>query len=867
MSTNPVVSIGTSITTPTEPGFVRASYARVVFQEQSFFTYAQGEWDYDVFNPQGKGEHSFFFLPLGDTMMYFVDDEVPDFISADAWNNSVSQAPSGFVTSVNSIMPKLMVPSDVLVDNGACPLCVGTMASRIWYSNQGSGDSPSFKTLFNWHYGSLPAQLTSYGEAIQWSGSEGARYVTTKFKNDTNKETEAELVLLEPGTNEVGEEPPDGPWNSDYGGDYKLVGVGAFMLMLNVTPMRPAKANPRSASKNKWQITITLGSAGDPSVEMVLQDTGALSVVVAGEEDGNITKCQLAESKAKEQCPQQQHIVDKQPYVLVVYPVWNGIIVSSGVQDARNLVSVSSQFCPKLKGASILSDTYSTPFDPKNPDEVLVGTGSGATDVKVDFTNALKVDAKNCLVDICYLPLFFTHRMWMDEWFLTESDVEGTVAYSYYVYPIWTKNGTDAAFNPDPEVLTKDKPGETENTEYKLVQWDLEMAEPSRWAGEIFGYYLRTEESRDYVVDNNNGSFALEWTRGTPGDPSPSTSWVDYITNVQSSIGLEGSSGSMTVDKFGIAGQEAVATQSIGALEVTVNDTSMPGTTPGKIFSGLGMGISDQQSADGAQWNIPMFGLEKKLEDIILINVPFFDGYLLYTVLNFLTRYGGIVADYSYAPHVHDDEYRLPSSEDVSSPAVDFKTGTTLLDALNQVMEWMLHWYVIRDGKIYFYELDPDDGLPINSVYSGLTDWEPFYPFTKIQNVDQNPDFDDLRNELVVVAMQMVKEGKGSDITDIPLMPRISTSSQTTVPTVPWSKPILQGLNGYMTEAEMSEAIQRLKATSKRYFVTGRTTIPGNADIKPYDRWADYVITSVSHNVDLQSKTWTTDLEFATGRS
>ena len=66
---------------------------------------------------------------------------------------------------------------------------------------------------------------------------------------------------------------------------------------------------------------------------------------------------------------------------------------------------------------------------------------------------------------------------------------------------------------------------------------------------------------------------------------------------------------------------------------------------------------------------------------------------------------------------------------------------------------------------------------------------------------------------------------------------------------------------GYITEAELSDFADRRQAQSSHYITLGRTTVPGNASIKPYDRWGSMIIYSVTHNVDLVAKTWTTDLE------
>ena len=108
-------------------------------------------------------------------------------------------------------------------------------------------------------------------------------------------------------------------------------------------------------------------------------------------------------------------------------------------------------------------------------------------------------------------------------------------------------------------------------------------------------------------------------------------------------------------------------------------------------------------------------------------------------------------------------------------------------------------------------------------------------------------------------------EVTSSDI-ELPLEPLVVVSENETDPEIPWSRGLVQGVPGVITEAELNNIVEKAKAASSRYEITGSVVIPGNADIEPYDRWGENVIISVTHNVDLQAKTWTTSLELASGR-
>jgi len=222
--------------------------------------------------------------------------------------------------------------------------------------------------------------------------------------------------------------------------------------------------------------------------------------------------------------------------------------------------------------------------------------------------------------------------------------------------------------------------------------------------------------------------------------------------------------------------------------------------------------------------------------------------------LDFLTRYAGIIADTSAA----DTGIILGLSEDINVPRFDWKSGTSVKAALDEVMEDTLHWYVVVDGVIKFYELSEVTGRPIALG----TDWESSYSGTKIVQVDKAPDFEDLRNEVMAIALEQVPEGQGTEINDIPLFPLVELRRVNTTPNFPWARSLIQDYPGALTPEQLAVRVDRLVAMTATYIVTGRTSIPGNANIKPYDRWGSLIIKSVTHNVDLVAKTWTTDLEF-----
>jgi hypothetical protein len=282
--------------------------------------------------------------------------------------------------------------------------------------------------------------------------------------------------------------------------------------------------------------------------------------------------------------------------------------------------------------------------------------------------------------------------------------------------------------------------------------------------------------------------------------------------------------------------------QSIGA--VTIEASGGYGTVPGHIFSGIGMGIGNAANSDGATWSIPLFGCEKKIDDISLINVPFFDGRTFGEAANFLSTYAGLIPDFSNA--VQGD--LLQASSDVNTARYDWKSGTSVRSALEDICNSTLHAFVVIGGVIRFYKVGAG-GIP---VMPGI-DRSVGYDYTTMVSIDETPDFEDLRNEIVVMGLQAIPDAQGSDITSIPTFPRVEKRTNVTTPDVPWAKSMFSALPGNLTTAKVADQADKFANLSNKYLVIGKLTIPGNANILPFDMWGSYWISSVTHNLDLQS--------------
>jgi hypothetical protein len=345
----------------------------------------------------------------------------------------------------------------------------------------------------------------------------------------------------------------------------------------------------------------------------------------------------------------------------------------------------------------------------------------------------------------------------------------------------------------------------------------------------------------------------------------------------------------MTIDKSGLFGQDAQPKQSIGCLCLDVTKGNWSQGYSGNIFTGIANGLGDSVTTDGATMNVPLIGLEKKLDDIVLVNAPFFDGYPALDVFEFFSNYGGITADYRYCPEIFTDpSYKLSYSQEINVPVFEFKTSTTVKSALDLICKDLNMAYVVRDGKIFYYTLDPDTGYPLHyrgdadiadegipvppeiTGHDGVeTAWT--YDGYVMENANKNPDFEDLRNNVIVLTLSNQVDSNSPDQALLPNMPVIIAQENPTYPEIPWQRVFAFPVPGLMGPAEATIIAGNLKGKSTQYILKGNLSIPGNAAIRPYDRilynGKPYMIDGVSHNIDLSQKKWITSMELSQSKN
>jgi len=854
-ASNPVVKIGNSIATPADPVVERKTYNRVIFEKQRFYPYKDDD-DPAAFDANKYGDRSYLTLNFDQAGV-----DQPEFSKGDVWN-ATKKMPTAFVTSQMSVAPQMIIPNKWIAANGVKT----TTAVELGKLSAWDVKDGEVYDAFNWQvqtHNGLPVDLVNVHHYARTNDVGKVGYVSFGYKDEDVVDNTLVVELDQP----VSPVPAEELGVKDYGVE-PLVGGGACLLTLNAIPFSAGSVPKADTLESPWSMEIVMG-------ELILRmsQAGMLSAGIGVDGAGiNWVGVNLVEGKTKGVGPQSDELAGESPYTILIQPVWNGVIISSGVQTSRtnqfSVVTTQSAgvYVPKLKTASALSEPWSKRFLTTEPLPVFVYSTTEETDsplapeeeTVVDFGTKVTVTALNCAFDIAYVPVFYSPIGSFDEWTLTSKSVDDVVEYTYMTYPIWTANGTDMELRAGPR---DGKDGELDGTIYRAMRWEIAKADGDEgkglWCrrhGELLGTIVQVVEKQEGGIVNGNGNFVIEWTgaAGSRGDPDTKGDWQEYIQSITLNIGTDGSSGTMTIDKYGCAGQHAVVKQSIGAITIDVQEEPS-GCTGGMIFKGLGMGIADARNSSGATWTVTLAGLEKKLDEMMLVYAPFLDGETLLTAIGYLAGYAGLIADTSAAA----EGEVLASSLDINTSRFDWKSGTPVRQAIEDVMNDVNHTYVVRDGKIFVYELD-DYGLPKTLG----RDWEPLYPSTQMVSDEQNPDFEDLRNKVVILGMEanFQAEGANTDEANAGVL-RVAVRNSVTVPHVPWERPLVEAMPGYIDEDTLEEFADRRRNQSRRFLMAGRISIPGNAGIKPYDRWGGYVINSVSHNLDFVAKTFTTDLD------
>jgi hypothetical protein len=569
----------------------------------------------------------------------------------------------------------------------------------------------------------------------------------------------------------------------------------------------------------------------------------------------------------------------EQPYNITFIPVFNGFLLSDGTPSSDNweskvtyvsrdkTVSVDKIVEEKMfeKRKDICGGNSS--WGPKGSD--LPKDSKGFPGVQIDTAgsaptgNTIRVTFYRCGGSVRYQPVLFCTSMRSS--FVTIGDAAARSIPPAANAPPPDPNNPGPGGPPDGYTLVPVWYSEVELEDFQSDDTiDLSTFQgierlgggnPEYWAyRQGFSHVVVTQGQGAWVPAINWGCM-IYWTAEGDGDTNPpmrngegvldiGSLRTDLIKEVSVNRSFDGTSGRITWDVF----PGGTADLSVGGLVLSVEGGY--NTVPGVIYTGIGAVCGDATSSNSDTMVVDLHGREVKMTDsgggLRIIDAPFFDGMDHNCVVEWLARYAGVPVNARATP------YKLPSGG-ISTPIIDFQTGSPVWDAILELQKHAASIaYFDRFGVLQY----TDVGRPNN------TNWS--YPKHKVETAETTVDVFAVRNTVVVGGLAYM--GKSSDLGPFDvdfenIIPFFATERSSTHPEFKWDKMAFYVLPGIMKLAEMKAAAKKIIQSFTRARATGSVTIPGNAQIELLDTFnGSYVVVQVSHNVNMQSKTWTTSL-------
>jgi hypothetical protein len=356
------------------------------------------------------------------------------------------------------------------------------------------------------------------------------------------------------------------------------------------------------------------------------------------------------------------------------------------------------------------------------------------------------------------------------------------------------------------------------------------------------------------VVDNVvvGSGFVTQAPPNQDGVLSAASISVPRIRSVSVQRGLDGATGDIVWDRFDPLTQmvDPRPFQEVGAIQIQALGGA--NTQPGIIFTGIAYGNAEEDNSGENLVRIPLKGRESKLSSeggLGLVNVPFFDGYDHRDAMAYMALYGGFPLDTSLST-----PFRLISSYNINNPVVDFPMGTPVSQAMDTISQYGgALYYFNRFGTCIYIDVEKSTGV----------DWN--YPDLSLESFSDEPDHTWVRNQILItalVAYPQIGQSIATNSGAIKTQAVILTVNMDTYPTFAWSKMAVYAIPQIVKDVnELQRLATRISLGQSRPRSSARCKIPGNAQIELLDTInGKWLITSISHQLDLQRKTWSTDL-------
>lgn len=460
------------------------------------------------------------------------------------------------------------------------------------------------------------------------------------------------------------------------------------------------------------------------------------------------------------------------------------------------------------------------------------------------------------------------------------------------------------------------------------ADFQFKSEEMLRFPVEVFGAEIvLARKEFQFSHKSGNGKFRLCETNGSEGTGAQIREQYSYakflqgyrnlhlglITSVSVTSSMDGVDGSMELDGYPIEQGIAVLhqMQSIGELDLAayfpdddpLNPDDIYDINPNPtIFCGYGLEIGTTGSDGDYHMSVKLEGVQRKMNDMKLVCAPFWDGDRLEAICLYFEQYmklklkmidhtvtkfsdakpvsdnmfaqsGNWVSDIAYTMRadnngVNDNAFRVPRSFNWMSPAVNFQTGTSCMEALKRLAEFTSCVFCIGiDGVGYFYELN-EYGIPY--YVQNQVDFGSYVEFDSgdIVNVSLSPTFENRYNSIATFGFikKFTKEAALEPESKDAVTPGINYTMSSGNDLFPWSRHNVGVENGFLTKDQLKMVHDVRVKFSKADRYQGTITVLGNTRvthmyqvIKIFDIY--YYVLQISHSLDLSRKQWTTSYQ------
>ena len=590
---------------------------------------------------------------------------------------------------------------------------------------------------------------------------------------------------------------------------------GAFAMMLHFV------GNPTiKATTEKPKVIIDIN--GGKGILVTSQTSDVLFTV-----NNNKTTGSLTVSDSGYNVPHIEGNSELKPVTIFFYPIYNGLVATSNIS---NSTKDESSLVGRCSNATYSPFNEMSPTIQEFPNKF---AGNESTKISVDDSRKtrfnfgqIKLTWTNCWGNFCYCPIVFSKTTKFFYFFKGQyqgskvGGIGGT--WTYYAVPIFTDNHGSSEMSSNKYTATKLY--DDDDNMYSVYYFTFSITGGSdNKPGQMFGFVKILKRTGAYSeVKNQDGTFSL-----TPSGAVVSTTksgatsnWQDYITQVSTRVGLDGMSGSITLDKYAFYSDlSTTPVQTIGSISLnaingpygtSASVSNAYGLTGGLFFKGYALDISDSVSESSDTMTINLCGVDKKLEDMKLVNCPFWDGDKLFgsdndRIIQYFKNYTGCALQFNsnFCP-LGEDGYRVPASFNYQKPAVDFTLGTSCLEALRQLANMCNLQFIIQpNGKCYFYEMD-DIGKP---KWVGTGSSLNSYAATDIISMNINPYLENKYNTFLTMGY-LVKKTPNGMVNPLEVSVNPGMIMDYVAPggsNFPWSRIKSTAAPGYVTMSELQK--------------------------------------------------------------